>query len=243
MATQTDDALVLRLTEFSESSQIVTLLTRQSGLLRLIARGIRRGTRTRFASGLDLLEIGELSYAPARGDAQLGTLAGWLQRDALPGLRAAGPALYSGLYLAELLAALLEEQDPAPGLFEDAVGSLRALAAGASAGLTVVHFQHALLRAIGYAPSLDRCVSCGHAAPHAADAYFSAAAGGMLCRDCELHFVEKRRLPAALTGENITTSNVASWFDLLNYYLTHVATREFRTSHFIAQFLTETRRS
>ncbi|MCG3126857.1 MAG: DNA repair protein RecO [Phycisphaerae bacterium] len=243
MATRTDDALILRLTEFSESSQIVTLLTRQAGLLKLIARGIRRGTRTRFASGLDLLEIGELTFAPPRGDAQLGTLAGWAQRDALRGLRGSATALYGGLYVAELLSVLLEEQDPAPALFDDAVSALRELATGAAAAPVVVRFQRALLSAIGYAPALDRCVSCGHTPPRGIDAHFSASAGGLICRDCELHYVEKRRLGASLVAGDLTTSNVATWFELFDYYLTYLAAREFRTSQVLGQLLTENRRS
>ena len=39
MAIEKDNGFVLRLTEFSETSQIVTLFTERSGQVRLIAKG------------------------------------------------------------------------------------------------------------------------------------------------------------------------------------------------------------
>ena len=100
---------MIRLTEFSETSQIVSLFTAEAGQVRLIAKGSRRGTKTRVATGLDLLELGELSYAPARRHAGLGTLAEWVQRGTFPGLRREMLRLYCGLYAAELVGALTEQ--------------------------------------------------------------------------------------------------------------------------------------
>src|SRR5262245_53546498 len=112
MPTQIDNAVVLRLSDYSESSQIVSLFARDAGLVRLIAKGMRRSTRSRPAVGLDLLELGEVEFAPAHGEAGLGTLAEWQQVDSFLRLRADLPRLLSGLYAAELTAATTQEHDP-----------------------------------------------------------------------------------------------------------------------------------
>lgn len=237
MSAQSDLAVVLRLTEYSETSQIATLFGARHGLLRLIAKGARRSTRTRFAAGLDLLEVGEVTFLPPRGAAGLGTLTEWVQRDATSGVRRDPLRLYGALYVAELVAGLTEEGDPHPGLFEALRGALRALAGTAPPGPTLTGFQAALLRAIGYGPQLAACIDCGRALAPRQPAYYSATAGGLLCRDCEGHHVEKRRVPDGLAGTQPGPGGPAAWFDLLDYHLTHLAGRRFQTAARVAALL------
>lgn len=237
MSSERDHAIVLRLTEYSETSQIVTLFGATHGLVRLIAKGARRSTKTRFAAGLDLCELGDLGFVRPRGDAQLGTLTDWVQRDAFTGLRRALLRLNGALYAVELVAALTEEYDPHPTLFTALAETLRALAGPGPAAAQIPAFQQALLAAIGYAPCLDACVSCHRPVTTRAAAYFSAGAGGLLCRDCEPHHVEKRRLPPNLLGTAPATGRPRDWFDLLDYHLTHIAGHPFRTAPGVAQAL------
>ena len=250
MTPLTDHAVVLRLSEFAETSQIVTLFGAEHGLLRLIAKGARRSTKTKFAAWLDLLEFGELGYLPPRGDAQLGILTDWRQQASFAGLRRELLRLYAGLYAAELVAGLTEEADPHPELFAALLELLRGLDSAAAAAPLVPWFQSELLRAIGYAPLLEQCVECGRPPPRGAPAFFSPSAGGLLCRDCEMHHVEKRHLAAALladlaaargTAADATTGASgsaaatfarapAAWFELFDYHLTWLAGRRFKTA-------------
>jgi len=230
MSPQTDRAIVLRLVEYSETSQIVSLFTAEHGLLRLIARGSRRSSRTRFAAGLDLLESGDVSFLPARGDAQLGTLTEWVQTDTFGGLRRETLRLYAALYAVELLVALTEEADPHPGLFDTLLRTLGALAGAGPVAPQLPRFQAALLKAIGYTPNFDACVGCRRPVPRSGPIYFSAGAGGLLCRDCEMHHVEKRRIRTGLLGSQPGEANHRDWFELLDYHLTHVAGRRFKTA-------------
>jgi DNA repair protein RecO (recombination protein O) len=246
---RTDYAIVLRLTDYSETSQIVTLFTAKDGLVRLIAKGSRRGTRTRFAAGLDLLEHGEVSYAPARGEAGLGTLTEWVQRDAFTGLRAELVRQYGGLYAVELVSKLTEEYDPHPELFEALLELLRRLAGSPSGSpqvpgvatdptAVIVHFQGALLKAIGYAPILGHCVGCGRPRVRGTRAYFSSTAGGLICRDCEMHHVEKRRISPAMLDGGPAGQPAIDWLVLLDYHLTNVAGRSFKTGERLRELLT-----
>ncbi len=237
MTPRTDEALVLRLTDYSETSQIVTLFTAKSGLVRLIAKGVRRSTKKRFAVGLDLLESGEVIYLPPRGDAQLGTLTEWVQRETFTGLRRELLRLHGALYAVELVAGLTEEGDPHPELFHALADTLRNLAGDEPAGPCLPTFQHDLLRAIGYAPRLRECVVCKRAVIPGQPVYFSAGAGGLLCRDCEPHHIEKRRVPSRLIETTPRTGDPSAWFELLDYHLTHIAGRRFKTAEQVAALL------
>src|SRR4029079_6690100 len=83
----TDQAICLRVTDFSETSQIVGMFTREHGLVPLIAKGSKRTSKKSTMSGpLDLLTSGEVVFVPAKEQrgapangygAQLGTLAAW----------------------------------------------------------------------------------------------------------------------------------------------------------------------
>ncbi len=225
-----DEAVVVRRTEYAETSQIVTLFSARHGLLRLIAKGARRSTRKHFAAGLDLLELGEVGFLPPHGDAQLGTLTDWVQREAFVGVRRELLRLYGALYAVELVAFLTEEADPHPELFESLVRALRGLAGDTPAAPLLPTFQSELLRAIGYAPDLEHCVSCHRPPARGGPVYFSAGAGGLVCRDCEAHHVEKRRLPAQLVGVSVPTGNPRVWFELFDYHLTYVGGRRFKTA-------------
>lgn len=223
MALRSDQGIVLRLTEYSESSQIVTLLAARDGLLRLIAKGARRSTKTRFTAGLDLLERGELSYAPPRGDAELGTLTEWTQRDAYPALRAELGRLYVALYAAEATIHLTEPQDPHAGLFDALCGCLEALGAGQPRLLALVRYQMDLLRAAGSLPTLDRCAACGRPRGPGRSAYFSPGAGGLVCRSCAAEHADRVLLPAEMLDQ--PGAAAGRWFELWDGWITRLSNK------------------
>jgi DNA repair protein RecO (recombination protein O) len=61
-------------------------------------------------------------------------------------------------------------------------------------GPRLAHFELVLLRELGYSPTLTSCAACGEPLA-AAQPAFSAAAGGMLCRNCQPRF--RDRVPLA----------------------------------------------
>ena len=60
--------------------------------------------------------------------------------------------------------------------------------------------------------------------------YFSAGAGGLLCRDCEVHYVEKRWVPAGMARGEPRAGDPRAWFELLDYHISHVAGRRAQTA-------------
>lgn len=180
MSAEKATALVLRTTDWSESSRIATLWTREFGKVRALAKGGRR-LKSNFENALDLLtQCGIVFLRKSSGGLDLLTEAQVLQR--FPRLRTDLTALYAAYYVAELLADWTQDYDPHPLLFDEAVETLRALG-GEESGPRVARFEMVLLRELGYSPVLDHCAACSGSVGEAEGA-FSARANGILCRSC-----------------------------------------------------------
>jgi DNA repair protein RecO (recombination protein O) len=187
-------ALVVRGTDWSETSRIVTLYTRELGKVRALAKGGRR-LKSNFEVALDLLTVCSIVLLrKSSGSLDLLTEAQVVER--FPRLRSDLPALYAGYYVAELLADWTEDYDAHPVLFDEARVTLRELGEEPGiTGLRLMHFELVLLRELGYQPVLTQCGVCG-AAVQGQPLAFSAALGGVLCTTCQPGQRERRPLSA-----------------------------------------------
>jgi DNA repair protein RecO (recombination protein O) len=196
MAAEKALALVVRTADWSETSRIATLWTRELGKVRGLAKGGRR-LKSNFDVALDLLTVCTIVLLrKSSGSLDLLTEAQVVER--FPRLRTQLPALYAGYYIAELLADWTEDYDPHPMLFDEARAALGDLGQSAeTTGPRLVRFELVLLRELGYQPALDVCVACGTAI-EGRQLAFSAAQGGVLCPDCQTRQRDRRPLsPAA----------------------------------------------
>lgn len=176
------EAVVLRTQKLGEADRIVSLLTRDQGRVRAVAKGVRR-TTSRFGSRLEPFTYVDLQLAEGRSldvVTQAETLAPYAARIGSDYERyTAGTVM---LETAERL--VVEEKEPALQQFLLLVGALRAMATGERTPSQVL--DSFLLRSMsvaGYAPSFDGCARCGQEGPHRS---FSPAAGGMLCGGCRV---------------------------------------------------------
>jgi DNA repair protein RecO (recombination protein O) len=230
-----DLGIVLRRLDYSESSQVLAVLTREHGQQRLIAKGIKRSSKHKGAVWIDLLDLGKLAFTKRPGkEDNLATLTEWVQVDAFRHLRTSLVAMYAAQYAAEVTSQLVETHDPHAELFDD----LQALLAGLSEGSAVTslaRFLWALITHIGLRPQLDNCINCGRDVSEERTLYFSSHQGGAICRDCEPAMVEKRRVSrsslAVIHGsEKETPPNVWEAFELMDYHITHIMSRPPRLS-------------
>ncbi len=148
-------AFVLHSRAYRESSALVDFLTPQ-GRLRAVLRGARgkAGTLARPFVALD---------AEFRGRSELKNVAR-LEATGFPML-IAGQALFSGLYLNELLIRLLPAEDPHPLLFDHYAMTLQALAEGRAIEPLLRSFEWRLLGELGYGFALDSDVQGEPIAP------------------------------------------------------------------------------
>ena len=146
------NALCLRVWEYSETSQTACLLTRELGLLRVIAKGSRRD-RSPFSGGLELVTRGVASVI-VKDTGAMSTLTEWDLRETYRGVRGSLAAFGAAMYSADLLLRLIGEGDPHPRLF-DAVGACWASFAEHDTDLGLVRFHCALLTETGSMPRLE----------------------------------------------------------------------------------------
>jgi len=176
-------ALVVRATDWSETSRICTLWTREFGKVRVLAKGGRR-LKSSFEVALDLLTVCSIVLLrKTSGALDLLTEAVIVER--FGRLRSDLAALNAGYYVAELLADWTHDYDPHPVLFDEARATLQTLGAvSGTVGLRLARFELVLLRELGYQPALEQCIVCG-ADVAGQRLAFSAAQGGVLCEQCQ----------------------------------------------------------
>ncbi len=169
-----DAAFILHHYDWSESSVIVEVFSRQLGRISLVAKGAKKPT-SNFRPVLLPLQRLELSYslpsATEHGEGgDIGTLkaAHWVSAYTLP----QGDALLAGFYANELLLKLLARQDAQPDLFDSYASCVALLAhQGKQQGqlpalqgqtaLILRAFELLLLRHLGLLPALHSSAS-GH---------------------------------------------------------------------------------
>lgn len=182
MAAEKATAIVLRAVDFSESSCVVTLYSREFGKVSALAKGGRR-LKGPFEAALDLLSEVRVVFLRKSSDALDLLTEAKLQQRFRP--RAGDlTSLYGGYYVAELVDRLTEPYEPHPELFDLVHETLAALATSGSVRSILIHFEFHTLRSLGYLPSLDACVECGKAIEPAARVPFGILDGGVMCRGC-----------------------------------------------------------
>lgn len=182
MAAEKTLAIVLRVIDFSETSCVVTLFTRDFGKITALAKGARR-PKSPFESALDLMASCRIVFLHKSSDAlDLLTEAKLVRR-----FRSAQrdlSCLYAGYYVVELLGELTDAADPHPELFDLADRTLIQLDSSTTIAPTVLHFELNALRVLGHLPMLSECVGCGKQITNSNRVAFGQLAGGVLCQQC-----------------------------------------------------------
>lgn len=187
MSLEKTEALVIRQVDFSESSRVVTFFSREFGRFSALAKGAKR-LKGPFDAALDLLsECRVVFIKKSHGTLNLLTEARLSSRFQPQAKGSAGAlsSLYGGYYVAELLAGLTEDFDPAPDLYQLTVNTLQSLSdPNAAADLVVIHFEISILQQIGLFPNLFECSACGSAVSTDHKYAHWVSQGGVLCANC-----------------------------------------------------------
>lgn len=243
MALYRVEGIVLGSRAFGEADRLVTLLTRERGRLRAVAKGARR-PRSTLAAGVQPFTRG--SYLLWQGR----NLDGISQCEVIEGFRPLREDLDRMAHAAcacELVEALTREADPVPALYDLLAAALRLLAGAEAAHLAplLLAFQWQALAQSGFRPELERCAACGEEAPGGA-AGFSAAAGGVTCGRCgaravvtlsagaraALRFLVTRPLPA-VARLNLPAGDWRALAAATDAFVEHVLERPLKSRPFL----------
>lgn len=183
-----DLGLVLRTQKLGEADRIITVLTSVHGLVRAVAKGVRR-TQSKFGATLEPFMVADVQFVHGRS---LDIITQAASRSTYGAMIVADYEKYTAASaMAEAAERLAEHETEAPARhtaarrapqFDLLHGALSALARGVHAPDLVLSSY--LLRALGsagWAVTWSSCVACGEPGPHAG---FHPGAGGPVCPAC-----------------------------------------------------------
>jgi len=183
MSSEKSEGLLLRVTDFSETSRIVVIFTQEFGKISALAKGGRR-LKGPFESALDLLSTCQIVFLRKNTsgldlltEAKLVSRFHPQERDLT--------CLYAGYYLAELLLALTEDYDPHPNLYAAAQDALNMFRSSETMLLGIIRFELVLLRELGQLPDLENCAACGIELTEGKTFGYWVSEGGLICPDCQ----------------------------------------------------------
>jgi DNA repair protein RecO (recombination protein O) len=185
----TDDGVVLRTHKLGEADRIITLLTRHTGRVRAVAKGVRR-TKSRLGARVEPFTHVDLLLHTGRS-LDVINQAEVIRPYGAP-LVTDYPRYTAGVAMLETAEKLTPvEKEPALRQFLLLIGGLRTLSEGEREPRLVLDAY--LLRSLavaGYAPALTECARCGtrSSPPDGTKAgtltAFAVPMGGMVCHSC-----------------------------------------------------------
>ncbi|MEY8567018.1 DNA repair protein RecO [Corynebacterium sp.] len=183
-----DEAFVVRTHKLGEADLIVVLLTREHGLVRAVAKGVRR-SKSRFGARLDRFCRVNVQIYPGRNRSKPdGGLANVTDATTVhtfaPRISSDVDRYYAGVAMLEMAELTVQGAvEEAGHIFEGLDVALATLAEPAALPPRTLADRFVLqaLGMAGWAPSLVDCAQCGRPGPHSA---FHALAGGAVCVSC-----------------------------------------------------------
>lgn len=253
-------ALIIKKTDYRETSQIITCFTRDCGKLKLLAKGAKR-PKNNFEGPLDLLQYIRITFIDKSGSGRshtsgLNLLIDSKIQDGFEALRSNLHRFYQASYVAEFLNELTPEGQNHPELFELALKTLRELVtdnAAAHASLVLSSFKAQAIKNLGYMPHTKSCAQCtGKVTPGTAKTVlFSNQAGGALCHKCASRQLRNNHnittnlavlslfnnlanaLTTSLKRIKITDEVMQGLRKLLGYHISCIAGKELRTANYL----------
>lgn len=243
-------AITLRRYDYSETSQVLHLYTRDYGKVHCLAKGAKR-PKSSFRGAFDVLALCDVIRLEKQpGALDLLTAAEILRdyREVRLDVRRFGAASY----VCDLVDEFTLEGQPQPDLFDLLRLTLEGLAAGRPLVASVFTFEMRLLRILGHIPRLGECGSCLRRLS-GPEAYFSARDGGAVCIRCRpkdaSRILAKRPLFDALAGfaegRSVNLGIFPDFVDrlrrIMDYYIRSLLEHEPKSMRFMREAVLEER--
>lgn len=173
-----DEAVVLRTHKLGEADRIVTMLTREHGKVRAVAKGVRR-TTSKFGARLEPFMVADVQLYEGR------SLDIITQAESLGSYGAQITAHYGSYTAASAMVETADRLTESEGSLQQyllLVGALRSLSKREhGADLTLDSYLLRALSMAGWAPSFQDCSRCGAEGDHST---VVVQLGGIVCDDC-----------------------------------------------------------
>lgn len=178
------EAIALRITPYSKTSQVISWLTPASGRLVTLAKGACR-PKSHFLGQYDIFYTCEILYYH-REHRAIHILKECSPNEVRSFFRDDWKAMMCASYMCDLVLRVSPEHHSQPELYNLLVSALDPLGRGAAGPQLLIWFELKLMQLQGMSPRLLKCQACrtGLETGVASHVEFSSASGGILCPSC-----------------------------------------------------------
>ncbi len=182
--------VVIRQTKVKDNDLIITIFTKDFGVIKASARGAR-GFKNQRAAGTSLFAYSEFILLPGK---ELYRVQSCELLESFYSLTSNIERLAFATYIADLTGYTVQEEEGTERLLSLFLNTFYLFARwGGELRAVKCVYELKLLEFLGFLPCLDSCTSCGK--PETT--YFSARHGGALCTDCSKAFPACRKISSA----------------------------------------------
>ena len=240
------DVINLKSYNISEADKIIVMYSKDKGLIKGIAKGIKK-TTSKLGGRMDMLVANKLMLNKGRN---LDTICQAEALNTFFNLRNDMNKLFYSMYCAEIVANFGIENDPNSeeiyNLFYTFLEQISSAKTKIQAMLSVLKFQLKIMDITGYSLELDECVKCSCNLNETEEIYFSIEQGGIFCRKCAATITKKIKIPFKIKEflntllkedfkvhtkyEELTTEKICDiCINLLKDYIQYYSPKRFKT--------------
>jgi len=188
------EAIIIKSLNWSDTSKIVSLYTKDLGRIDVIAKGVRRKNH-QYATIIESLNHIEIVlYVSEKRDLQ--NLGNITVINNFNSMRLDLDRMSVGYAILELLDTFFQTGEGDPVFFGFLICQFEALNAESQPLVVLWYFILKLLSYLGFKPHFEKCNSCGNL--HSDEYYFQLTSGSVFCKNC----IGDPRLFVTLTNEN-----------------------------------------
>lgn len=237
------DAINLKSYNLSESDKIIVMYSKDKGLIRGVAKGVKK-PKSKLGARMDLLVANKLMLYKGKSLDRI------CQADVLNTFnktRSDMNKIFYSMYVSEIVSNFGLEDDPcSKEIYELLYKALDKISNSLSKEqilIAVIKFQLKMMQISGFGIEFDNCLVCGRKIENE-NMYFSTSCGGVTCEQCSkgsglmMHFKIRDFLKAMLDvdfdevceyEEKATEKVCTVCFDLLKKYIEQHSSKKFNT--------------
>lgn len=181
------DAINLKSYNLSEADKIMVMYSRDRGLIRGVAKGVKK-PKSKLGARMDLLVANKLMLHKGKN---LDTISQAEALNTFNATRRNMDKIFYSMYVSEVVNNFGVEDDPCSAVIFDLLYEALNTVSQAENKIqilnAVIKFQLKMMRVSGFSLELDRCLCCGNPIENE-NMYFSGRLGGVVCKECNAHY-------------------------------------------------------
>ncbi len=251
METFVTDAINLKSYNLSEADKIMVMYSRDKGLIRGVAKGVKK-PKSKLGARMDLLVANKLMLHKGKN---LDTISQAEALNTFNKTRQNMDKIFYSMYVSEVVNNFGVEDDPCSAVIFDLLYEVLNTIAQADSKVSilcaVLKFQLKMMRVSGFSLELDKCLCCGEPIEEE-NMYFSVRLGGVVCRKCNqnyglqdvMHYKLRDFLSVLANSEFDVTTDYEQkatekiccvCFELLKSYINSHSTKKFHSTDILQE--------